>query len=91
MHFSAWYLACFCFFALPQFTYSKTNNWTAPLPPFHTIENTGLFNMANASYNFNIAKEVLNENDKNRLMCLFLNCQPNAVRRCLCLCLPLTT
>jgi hypothetical protein len=35
--------------------------------------------MATALYNFEIAKKVLNENDKNRLMCLFLNCQPNAV------------
>ncbi|KAK3716866.1 hypothetical protein LTR37_006216 [Vermiconidia calcicola] len=31
------------------------------------------------SYNFDIAKQVLNENDKNRLMCLYLNCNPTAV------------
>ena len=31
------------------------------------------------SYNFEIAKAVLSENDKNRLMCLYLNCEPTAV------------
>ncbi|KAK3717216.1 hypothetical protein LTR37_005925 [Vermiconidia calcicola] len=31
------------------------------------------------SYNFDIAKQVLNENDKNRLMCLYLNCNPTAI------------
>ena len=37
------------------------------------------------SYSYAIAKEVLSENDKNRLVCLYLNCDPKAVSHTLSL------